>query len=294
MRQDETPTIKFGRDICGNYESATAREWLVTNSIGGYASGTISGVLTRRYHGLLVAALKPPLDRKLLLTKLDETVDSGGEPFDLFANRWVNAVDPHGYQHIENLYLDGTIPVWNFAFADALLEKRIWMGQGENTTYVRYTLNRGAQPVNLTVKALVNYRDHHGETQYGDPMKTELVEHGVKVLARDGAVPFYLPGDKAQAELRNEWYLDFSLAVEQYRGFRGFEDHFFAAEFHVTLQPGETVTIIASTEQNVNLDSGLALRKQKDHESMVLAQVNGRFEKSPASIRQLVLLVCQT
>jgi predicted glycogen debranching enzyme len=293
MRQDETQAIKFGRDICGNYEAATAREWLVTNGIGGYASGTISDVLTRRYHGLLVAALKPPLDRKLLLTKLDETVDYGGESFNLFANHWVSTTDPHGYWYIENFYLDGTIPVWNFAFADALLEKRIWMGQGENTTYVRYTLNRGAQPVNLTVKALVNYRDPHGETQYGDPMKIELVEHGVKVLARDGAVPFYLLSDKAQAELRNEWYLDFSLAVEQYRGFRGFEDHFLAAEFHVTLQLGETVTIIASTEQNVNLDSGPALRKQKDHESMVLAQVNGRFEKSPASIRQLVLAADQ-
>lgn len=293
MRQDETQEIKFGRDTCGNYESATAREWLVTNGSGGYASGTISGVLTRRYHGLLIAALKPPLDRKLLLTKLDETVDYGGESFDLFANRWVSTTDPHGYWYIENFYLDGTIPVWNFAFADALLEKRIWMGQGENTTYMRYTLSRGAQPVNLTLKALVNYRDHHGETQYGDPMKTELVEHGVKVLARDGAVPFYLLSDKTQAELRNEWYSDFSLAVEQYRGFQGFEDHFFAAEFHVTLQLGETVTIIASTEQNVNLDSGPALRMQKDHESMVLAQVNGRFEKSPASIRQLALAADQ-
>ena len=66
------PFLYFGRDICGDYESATTREWLVTNGIGGYASGTISGALTRRYHGLLVAALKPPLDRKLLLTKLDE------------------------------------------------------------------------------------------------------------------------------------------------------------------------------------------------------------------------------
>ena len=74
MKHEEGPAIKFGRDICGDYESATSREWLVTNGIGGYASGTISGVLTRRYHGLLIAALKPPLDRKLLLTKLDERV----------------------------------------------------------------------------------------------------------------------------------------------------------------------------------------------------------------------------
>src|SRR3990172_4229899 len=136
MRNDETPAIKFGRDICADYQSASAREWLVTNGIGGYASGTIAGVLTRRYHGLLIAALKPPLDRKLLLTKLDETIDYGGETFDLFSNRWANTIDPHGYRCIENFYLDGTIPVWNFAFGDALLEKRIWMQQNANTTYI--------------------------------------------------------------------------------------------------------------------------------------------------------------
>lgn len=293
MRQDETQTIKFAKDICGNHESATAREWLVTNGIGGYASGTVSGVLTRRYHGLLIAALKPPLDRKLLLTKLDEIVQYDGETFDLFANRWVSTTDPHGYRYIENFYLDGTIPVWSFAFADALLEKRIWMQQGANITYIRYQLQRGSYPVQLNLKALVNYRDHHGETQFGEPMKIELVEHGVKVLAHDGAVPFYLLSDKAQAEPRNEWYLDFSLAVEQYRGFRGFEDNFFAAEFHITLQPGESVTMIGSTEQNVNLDPDLALQKQKNYESMVLAQANGRFDKSPASIRQLVLAADQ-
>jgi predicted glycogen debranching enzyme len=101
MNQHEEPAIKFGRDICGNYKSATAREWLVTNGIGGYASGTISGVLTRRYHGLLIAALKPPLDRKLLLTKLDETVDYAGEKFDLFANRWVSTTNPHGYRYAD-------------------------------------------------------------------------------------------------------------------------------------------------------------------------------------------------
>src|ERR1044071_5284466 len=152
MKHDERSAIKFGREICGDFDSATAREWLVTNGIGGYAAGTISGVLTRRYHGLLIAALKPPLDRKLLLTKLDENVDYDREKFDLFANRWVSTIDPHGYRYIENFYLDGTIPVWNFTFADALLEKRIWMQQGANTTYVRYQLQRGSYPVHLNFK----------------------------------------------------------------------------------------------------------------------------------------------
>ena len=97
---DEQRPIYFSRDICGDYEASSSREWLVTNGIGGYASGTIPGVLTRRYHGLLVAALKPPLDRKLLFTKLDEIGEYDGETFNLSTNRWVNTVDPHGYRLI--------------------------------------------------------------------------------------------------------------------------------------------------------------------------------------------------
>jgi len=293
MRLPEEPVIKFGQDICGDYASATSREWLVTNGIGGYASGTISGALTRRYHGLLIAAFKPPLDRKLLLTKLDETVHYDGEAFDLFSNRWVNSVDPHGYRLIQNFFLDGTTPVWNFAFGDALLEKRVWMQQAANTTYIRYRLVRGLYPIQLTVKALVNYRDYHGETQFGESMHVDSVEHGVQIVDRDGAVPFYLFSDKAEVQTRNEWYLDFSLAVEQHRGFRGFEDHFFAAEFHVTLQPGESAMIIASTEQDVNLNSDSALEEQKNHESLLLAQANGGFDGALVAVRHLLLAADQ-
>ena len=293
LPKGEGIVIHFGRDICGEYESATAREWLVTNGIGGYASGTVSGALTRRYHGLLVAALKPPLDRKLLVAKLDETAQYDGESFDLFTNRWVSTVAPHGYRCIENFHLDGTIPVWNFAFADALLEKRIWMQQGANTTYVRYTLSRGLHPVKLTLKALVNYRDHHGETRSGEPMKVEPVEGGIRVLAHEGAAPFHLLSDNAEAQPRNEWYLDYSLSVEQYRGFRGIEDHFLAAEFTVTLQPGESVTIVASTDANPNLDSDSALEEHRKYEADIIAQAGPAFDDAPPAIRHLLLAADQ-
>jgi len=285
--------MHFGRDICGDYESASAREWLVTNGIGGYASGTVSGALTHRYHGLMVAALKPPLDRKLLVAKLDETAYYDGASFDLFTNRWVSAVDPHGYRLIENFYLDGTMPVWAFAFADALLEKRIWMQQGANTTYIRLTLTRGLHPVQLTLKLLVNYRDYHGETQFGDLMQVEQIEHGVIVLAHDGATPFYLLSDKAEAQPRDEWYLDYFLAVEQYRGFRGIEDHFLAAEFTVTLQPGESVTLIASMDANPNLDSDSALEERGKYEAEILAQAGSAFDDAPPAIRHLLLAADQ-
>ena len=89
------PFIDFGRDICGNLANSASREWLVTNGIGGFASGTVAGMLTRRYHGLLVAALQPPLGRTLLVTKLDETVHYSGRSYPLFTNRWGSGnIDP--------------------------------------------------------------------------------------------------------------------------------------------------------------------------------------------------------
>jgi predicted glycogen debranching enzyme len=147
--------IDFGRDICGDLAAAEAREWLVTNGAGGFACGTIAGTLTRRYHGLLVAALPPRWQRTLLVSKIDEVVDYDGESYALGANRWADgAIDPAGHVHIERFRLEGTTPVWTCACADAQIEKRIWMEHGANTTYVQYTVVRARRPVRLSAKVL--------------------------------------------------------------------------------------------------------------------------------------------
>ena len=104
--------IDFGREICGDLDSASSREWLVTNGIGSYASGTVAGMVTRGYHGLLVGALNPPVGRTLLLTKIDETALYDGHSYPLCTNRWALGIDPDGYWHIESFHLEGTIPVW--------------------------------------------------------------------------------------------------------------------------------------------------------------------------------------
>jgi glycogen debranching enzyme len=101
--------LAWGREVCGRLAVAETREWLCTNGIGGFASGTVAGILSRRYHGLLVAALTPPLGRTLLVTKLDETIGYDTIRRSLFANRWAGGtVDPHGYVDVESFRLDGT------------------------------------------------------------------------------------------------------------------------------------------------------------------------------------------
>ncbi|MCE7989903.1 MAG: glycogen debranching protein [Caldilinea sp. CFX5] len=287
-----THTVDLDRSICRNLSASGTREWLVTNGIGGYAAGTVAGVLSRRYHGLLVAALKPPLGRTLLATKLDETATYNGQVYPLFANVWQGAVvDPLGFHQLDHFYLDGTTPVWEYTCADAMLEKRIWMQQGQNTTYVRYRLQRASQPLHLTLKALVNYRDYHSSTHAGDwRMQIDPVSNGLRVNAYDGATPFYLLSDHAQAEARHEWYRNFALSVEAYRGLDSSEDHLYAGDFTVTLQPGEAVTLIFSTNATANLDGMSAYGAQQQYEQQLLAQAKPSCVKA---IDQLVLAADQ-
>ena len=297
--------IEFGREICGNLDIAESREWLVTNGIGGYASGTVAGLLTRRYHGLLVAALKPPLGRTLMLTKLDETVLYGdravplqeARSFSLDTNRWADGiVSPHGYQHIERFSLEGTIPLWRFA--DALLEKRVWMQQGTNTTYVQYTLRRATQPLKLTLKAIVNYRDYHSDTQSnGWQMSVEEVEQGICVTAYPGAVPLYVLSDRGSTFVVHNWYHGFDLAVERYRGLKDKEDHLHAATFEVTLNLGEAIAFVASTEKqpNLNGEAALKLRRAQEQKLTGFWKTNRplKTKESPSWINHLVLAADQ-
>jgi predicted glycogen debranching enzyme len=295
----DQPLIAFGREICGDLATAEQREWLVTNGIGGFASGTVSGLMTRRYHGLLVAALKPPLGRTLVVSKLDEVAEYDGQAYSLCTNRWGGgALDPEGFRHIERFRLEGTTPVWTFACADALLEKRVWMQHGANTTYVRYRLVRASEPLSLSVKALVNYRDYHSSTHAGDwRMGIHTVAHGLRVAAFDGAAPFYLLSAEAKAQPTHDWYRNFDLAVERYRGLDDHEDHLHAGTFRAQLDPGDSITIVATTEPTSSLDGVKAWESQVTREGNLMnqwTQANPRTSpEAPGWIRQLVLAADQ-
>src|SRR3990172_7317198 len=112
--------LDWGRETCGRLETAESREWLCANGLGGFASGTVVGLLSRRYHGLLMAALKPPLGRTLLVAKVDDSVEHAEVTRPLFVNRWADGtVEPHGYLEIERFRLEGTTPVWKIGRAHA-------------------------------------------------------------------------------------------------------------------------------------------------------------------------------
>jgi predicted glycogen debranching enzyme len=291
--------IQFGREVCGNLQAAESREWLITNGIGGYASGTIAGGMTRRYHGLLIAALQPPLGRTHLVAALDEIVRYGGKEFALATHRWASGVvEPAGFQHIEGFRLEGTTPVWTYALGDARLEKRLWMQQWANTTYAQYTLLEASAPIEMELKALVNYRDFHASTHAGDwRMRVDALEHGVRVVAFDGASPVYLKSTEALCEARHEWYRDCFLAAERDRGLDDREDHLLAALFRAKLRAGENFTIVLTTEESAALDGKVARGQCAAHEAKIVAAWNTRSNaisaESPDWLRQLVLAADQ-
>jgi predicted glycogen debranching enzyme len=296
---DFPAVVDFGREIVGDLAEAEQREWLVTNGLGGFACGTVAGLLTRRYHGLLIAALQPPGRRTLLVAKLEETAEYEGGIFPLSTNRWAGGVvDPEGYRRIDRLRLEGTTPVWSFAFADVLLEKRVWMQHGANTTYVQYALVRGSRPLVLRLKALVNYRDFHSTTHANSwQLDVRPVRNALRVVAFAGATPFYLLSAAADAKLAHDWYRNFDLAEERARGLEDCEDHLHAGTFHAQLAAGDAVTIVLSTDPAPSLDGAKALETCRARARRLLARwarASPRVaQHAPAWIRQLVLAADQ-
>lgn len=276
-------------------ETVTATEWLVTNGIGGYAAGTVGNALTRRYHGVLVAALDPPTGRTVLVSKLEETVRYLDRTCPLFTNRW-NAKDspltPSGYLRLARFRLEGTTPVWSYTCADAWLEKRVWMAPGANTTYTRYDLHHATAPLTLDVKALVHYRDHHtNRSADGRNMAIESVRGGLRVTAFKGATPFYLLHSDGKITPHHSWYRNYFLSSESDRGLDPTGDHLHAATVRASLSPGDSLTIVASTQPDPSLDGEGAYSHRQRYERE-LQDLSGLHDE-PAWVRHLPLAADQ-
>lgn len=295
------PGIRFGHDLCSVLEFAERREWLVTNGRGSYASGTVANLLTRGYHGLLIAAFAPPVGRTLTLVKLDESVTYRGGRYDLFTNRWRGgAVAPAGHVNLESFHLERTVPTWRFAVADALLEKRIWMEPGADTTYLAYTLIHANEPIEMTCKAIVDYRDYHGRTRAGrfNQVQVDRVDRGLKVTMSAEARPLFLLSNAAKGIPVSEWYYGFELARERDRGLQDCEDHLHVANFQAKLALADDGPLVfaASVEETADPDI-VALGRRHAHENGVI----DRWEKSrsdggrgaPGWVRQSVLAADQ-
>ncbi len=259
--------IRIGRETTADFEQAIKREWLVTNGIGGFASGTITGANTRRYHALLCAALRPPVDRLVMLAKVDEELVSDGSTYYLGTNEYPGRTLPTGFVHLDEFTLDRGVASFSYKMAGIRLEKRIWMARGQNTTYLRYTLAAADAPITLTLRPLANFRDYHKLTTGANewhflftPLASLPPElragavSGGQLRAYPEAVPYYLLLDR-QAEVLpvGVWYWNFVYRAEQERGLDYKEDLYAPCTIRLSLKPGESVTLVVSSEAPANI-----------------------------------------
>src|SRR5215469_1917506 len=164
--------IRVDRTTCNDLQEARKREWLETNGLGGFASSTVAGINTRRYHGLLMAATQPPTGRMLLLSKLEETLVLEDRRFDLSANCYPGAVHPRGFELLEEFRMD-PFPTFVYRVENVEIEKRVFMVHGENTTVIEFELRSvDGDPVPssvlLELRPLVAFRDYHSTTHRND------------------------------------------------------------------------------------------------------------------------------
>jgi predicted glycogen debranching enzyme len=289
----EQPLVGFGREICGDLPTSFRREWLVTNGIGGFASGTVAGINTRRYHGLLVAALTPPAERTVLVGGAVEWALYEGRRYPLSTHEFGDGlIDPQGYRHLESFSLEGTVPVWIFALGDALLERRLWMVHGANTTYVSYRLLRGSALVQLQVTPLVIYRDFHALSRgQGWQLGVEAHVEGAVIHAFDGARPLYLRATGGTFTGTGDWYWNFRHREETARGLDDHGDLFAPGTFDIVLQPGDNWALTFSTELDIPVEPETALAAERDRQRHILQSAN--VEEAPPVLQQLTLAADQ-
>jgi predicted glycogen debranching enzyme len=224
-------------------------EWLVTNGLGSYASGSVGDPLTRRYHGLFVAALQPPLGRRVLLSKFDVAARYNGVDFPLSSNCWRDgAIAPNGRAFLTAFRLDDFTPVWSWSFADALVERRIWMTHGEQATFIEYRLADASAPLELTLKAYINDRDYHSLTHAYDLRTPPATIDGARATMRmNGGTLWHLDAGPASLELAQAWYFGFKYELEEQRGLDDIEDLYHALTIRAALRtPGDRLVLRAS------------------------------------------------
>ena len=256
--------------------ASLSREWLETNGIGGFSSSTIIGLNTRRYHGLLTAATKPPVGRVVMLSKLEEVLIIDGRRYELSANQYPRVIHPQGFQFQTGFRLD-PFPIFTYEVEGLRLEKSLFMVQGENTTVVHYKLKVsdklqlvesqsaeppmgsddklkfiGHQSIKLEVRPLLAFRDYHSTTHENGALNPHVnVENGTTTVAPYNDLPsLHFTHDAGDIETHGSWYRNFEYAVERERGLDYAEDLFSPFAIAFNLKTLGRARIIASTERH--------------------------------------------
>ena len=294
------PALAVGREVCGLWDTASRREWLVTDGTGAYATGTVAQARTRRYHGHLVVALQPPVARTLVVGAIAEGVATTTGRQWLHSQEWAGgSIDPRGHELIEEFALDGTLPVWRFALAGgAYLEKRLWMPALSQSTVVTYTLVEAPSGgrVRLELRPLLAWRDHHGAFTAGQDPAVAVDADSVRARFPAGAI--VVRASHGSWERSGDWYRRHLLGQEWERGLSAIEDLYAPATLTAELGLGDTLALTLAADGVGDPDRrpdpakwSMSLQAERERQASLLERA--ALGAPPWWVRRLVLAADQ-
>ena len=273
------------------FDEMVGREWLATNALGGYASSTVVGLNTRKYHGLLVAALAPPVRRMVLLSRVEETLYRDGWPFPLACNEYPGTIHPEGYRLLK-AFSHEPFPRWAYQGEGWALEKSLHLLRGQNTVCLAYTLLGGEKPLEMELRPLLALRGIHdlmyqwqgrltvepgpAKTKHGKVHAYTTQTHRVPATGRTPEVFFAHDG---AFEALPTWYFNTIYRREQERGYAGLEDLWMPGAVKYTLLPGKTVYFACSSDP---IDLGRVLGQVEERQASVDALSAKPVARAPA------------
>src|SRR5215204_537044 len=231
-----------------SFDDLIGREWLATNALGGYASSTVPCLNTRKYHGLLVAAMAAPVRRMVLLSRVEETVLCNGQPFDLSCNEYPGVIHPQG-QNLLRAFHHEPFPRWAYQGDGWTIEKQLRPLQGENTVVISYTVLGGSASVELEARPLFALRGMHELMyQWNAPLEAQkLGKRHFRIPATTKSPEVFFAHD-GSFTTQSSWYLNTIYRREQERGYAGLEDMWMPGVVRWKLTPGQTVHFVCSSE----------------------------------------------
>jgi predicted glycogen debranching enzyme len=267
-------TITFDQSITQNFTEAIRREWLETNGLGGWAGSTISGAHTRRYHGLLVAATRPPVGRMVMLSKLDETIAVEDQRLELSSNVYSDAVHPDGYRYLQNFTKD-FFPVFTYEAAGVRLQKTIAAVNGENTTLILYEVSEASPAFTLELRPFMAGRNYHSLSHANEQITNNFEFENEVFVARlyEGLPELYLLIPGATFKAQPDWFYNFEYLVEKARGQDFQEDLFTPGVFKYRLKAGDKLGVIASTQNPTGRDAFALFAQEKERRKKLISEM---------------------
>lgn len=283
------PTIEIGEQHLRDLNRATKLEWLETNGLGGYASCTVAGANARRYHALLVASIKPPRQRMVLLAKLSESLWLNGVEHQLDTNLYhPSAVHPDGYRLLKSFKL-APFPTMEFAIGDATLTKQIIMPHMRNSTIISYRLDAHEKAL-IHVRIFLNARDHHHITRYDaswlEDAKLYVQNRCVHVKLRWYAPPLAISFTHGRFVESRDWYYNFRYPIEAERGLEDCEDLPTIGYIEAQLGQGKPLYIVASIDDLHADEAEEAIERELERRAKLLSAIP--FEELRNSVDELV------